>query len=101
MYSLVVRFDVRPDRILEFDALVEATIAAIRAGEPGTSTYLSMRVDDDPCARVFLEVYDDESAFAAHEAQPHVQEFLRAREPMLSAVRVERLVRTAGFDLRS
>jgi quinol monooxygenase YgiN len=52
---------------------------------------IATRVDDDPSARVFIEVYRDERAFAAHEAQPYVQHFLLEREPMIRALRVERL----------
>ena len=91
MFALVVRFDVVPERVTEFDELVRITLASITALEPGTLQYLPTRVDGDPSARVFIEVYRDEEAFAAHEAQPHVQHFLREREPMILALRVERL----------
>jgi quinol monooxygenase YgiN len=89
VYSLVVRFDVRPSALAAFDALVASLVADIRAHESGTLAYVPCTVSDDPHARVFIEVYRDEDAFAAHEAQPHTQEFLRLREPMLRSVRVE------------
>jgi quinol monooxygenase YgiN len=91
MFALVVRFQVRPERLAEFDELTRRTLAAIAIHEPGTTTYLPTRVDGDPAARVFLEVYVDEAAFVQHEGQPHVRRFLAEREPMLTSVRVERL----------
>jgi quinol monooxygenase YgiN len=91
MFALVVRFQVRPERVVDFDRLVEQTIARIDEEEPGTLTYLATTVDDDAHARVFIEIYEDESAFAVHEEQPHTQHFLREREPLLASVRVERL----------
>ena len=83
MLALVVRFQVRPERVADFDRLVEALIPHIDAEEPGTLTYLSTSVDDDANARVLIEVYDDEEAFALHEEQPHTQRFLREREALL------------------
>ena len=91
MYALVVRFQVRPDRVDEFDALVAETRREISAHEPGTLEYAVYAVDDDPDARVFVEVYADEAAFLAHEQQPHTRRFLKDREPLLASVRVERL----------
>ena len=91
MYVLIVRFDVVPDRLAEFDALVETTVAAIREHEAGTLVYLSALADDVTSTRVFVEVYQDEAAFAAHEAQPHTRTFLQQREPLLRSLRVERL----------
>ncbi len=89
MYSLVVRFDVRPTALAAFDALVESLVEDIRALESGTLAYIPGTVADDPHARLFIEVYRDEDAFAAHEAQAHTQAFLRLREPMVRSVRVE------------
>lgn len=91
MLALIVRFQVRPDRVDEFDTLVRLTLAGIAAHEPGTLTYLPTRVEGDEAARIFVEVYTDEAAFAAHEEQPHVRHFLSERASMLESVRVERL----------
>lgn len=91
IFALVVRFQVRPDRLDQFDALVARALEGVAAHEPGTVTYLPMRVEDDDTARIFIEVYADEAAFTANEEQPHTRQFLAAREPMLMSVRVERL----------
>jgi quinol monooxygenase YgiN len=89
MYALYVRHQLRPDAVDDFDALVARTVASIRAHEPDTLVYVVGAPEDDPLARVFLEVYRDDEAFARHNAQPYVQQFLAAREPMLSELRVE------------
>jgi len=91
VFALVVRFQVRPDRLDEFDELVGRTLVGITAHEPGTLTYLPMRVDGDDTARIFIEVYADEAAFHAHEEQPHTRDFLAALEALLVSVRIERL----------
>lgn len=91
MLALVVRFQVRPECLAAFDRLVEELIAKIDEQEPGTLTYLASEVDDDANARVFIEIYDDESALALHEEQPHTRHFLREREALLTSTRVERL----------
>jgi quinol monooxygenase YgiN len=90
MYALVVRFDLRPQSEDDFDGLVEATTAQIRSEEPGTLLYLCHRVQGEPTARVFYELYRDRVAFHAHEEQPHVKAFLEERERyMAQPARVE------------
>jgi quinol monooxygenase YgiN len=88
VFALVVRFELMPDAIDAFDNLVARTITGIRQ-EPGTLLYLTSRVADAPLSRVFVEVYADEAAFAAHERYPHTRRFLDEREPMLESYRVE------------
>jgi quinol monooxygenase YgiN len=89
MFALYVRHQLRPDAVDDFDRLVERTVASVRAHEPHTLVYLAGAPEGDPLARVFLEVYRDDEAFARHNGQPYVQQFLAAREPMLSELRVE------------
>jgi quinol monooxygenase YgiN len=96
MYALVVRFEIKPDCVREFDELVEQMVPCITASEPGTLAYMSMRLEGQESVRVFIEVYRDEEAFLAHEQQPHTRLFLEAREPMLASVRVERLSEVVG-----
>lgn len=89
MFALYVRHDLRPDAVGDFDRLVEKTVAEIRVHEPGTLVYVVGAPQDDPSARVFLEVYRDEDAFARHNDQPYVRDFLAARQPMLTGLHVE------------
>ncbi len=89
MYALVVRFDVHPQRLSDFDELTARTVREIIAHEPGTLTYLPTIVTGAPASRVFFEVYASEAAFRAHEEQPHVRRFLADRTEMLESFRVE------------
>ena len=90
MFGLVVRFDLKGGSGQDFDKLTEETVTGIRATEPGTLVYACHEVEDDPDARVFYELYQDRSAFDAHEQQPHVRRFHAEREQyMAAAPRVE------------
>ena len=84
MFVLVVRFVVRPECLLEFDDLVDRTVALIRTEEPGTLTYAVHRRPERPQERVFYEVYRDREAFDAHENQPHTKDFLAQRVALLA-----------------
>ena len=84
MLALVVRFDLRPGTEEEFDRLVEETTTKIRAEEPGTLMYLCHRVQGAPSARVFYELYRDDTAFQAHEVAEYVKEFHARRAPMMA-----------------
>lgn len=88
-FALVVRFTVRPGSEGDFDALVSRTTAEIRAREPGTLVYACHMVEGAPSQRIFYELYRDRAAFDVHEEQPHVRQFLTARETLLDGVEVD------------
>ncbi|MHB1510384.1 MAG: putative quinol monooxygenase [Acidimicrobiales bacterium] len=79
MFALVVRFEVRPDSVGAFDALVSETLSGIADKEPGTVVYVNHVRADHPTERIFYECYRDEGAFDAHEAQHHTRRFLDER----------------------
>ena len=95
MFALVVRFELKPGAAEAFDDLVARTLVGIRE-EDGTLLYLPTRVEDAPLSRVFIEVYLDRDAFAAHEQYPHTRKFLTDREPLIESYRVEFLDPTDG-----
>ena len=85
------------DSVGVFDALVAETVAGVRSEEPGTLVYGCHEVRDDPRARIFYELYEDEEAFGTHEEHEHVKHFLNERTKYLtSAPRVEFLNFTLG-----
>jgi quinol monooxygenase YgiN len=88
-FGLVVRFTVRAGCEGEFDDLVATTVKAIQEHEPGTRIYVPHVVRDEPRLRIFYELYDDEAAFQAHEAQPYVRQFLAERDRLLEDVAVD------------
>jgi quinol monooxygenase YgiN len=95
-FALVVRFTVRPGAEADFDQLVARTAAGIRAYEPGTLVYAVHAVDGAPRERIFYELYRDRTAFADHEAQPHIGRFLAEREALLESKQVDFIVLTDG-----
>ncbi len=103
MQGLVVRFDLRDEGAAEeFDSLVARTLPLIQEREPGTLQYAVHRVETEPLARVFYELYADARAFAVHEAAPHVRSMLDAFVALLSSEpRVEHFSSSAGKNLPS
>ncbi|GAA1607307.1 putative quinol monooxygenase [Catellatospora bangladeshensis] len=100
MFALVVRFDIRDAQsAVRFDELTEQAVEHIRAKEPGTLVYAAHKVDGEPLARVFYEVYADDQAFQAHEAARHVIAFHAAKDPLLVSHRVEFLSPTTATGL--
>lgn len=85
MIALVVRFELAPGEEPAFDALMAETCRGIRELEPGTLVYAVAHDPANPSTRIFLEVYRDEDAFRAHEAQPHTRTFLQRRAAHLAA----------------
>ncbi|MDX6743628.1 putative quinol monooxygenase [Actinocorallia sp. A-T 12471] len=89
MVGIVVRFVCRDEASAEaFDGLVAETVAEIEKREAGTLVYVAHRVEGEPLARVFYELYADRAAFAVHEEQGHTRRFLAEREQYLASVDV-------------
>lgn len=100
MFALVVRFDVRDgESAVRFDELTAQAVEQIRAKEPGTLVYATHKVNGEPLARVFYEVYADDAAFQAHETAEHVLAFHAAKDPLLVSHRVEFLSPAAAKGL--
>jgi quinol monooxygenase YgiN len=89
VFALVVRFEVKPESLEEFDTLVAETLRGIRRDEDGTVLYVTCAVGDSPHSRVFLEIYRDEAAFTQHEANEHTRRFLAERKHLVESFRVE------------
>ena len=97
MFALVVRFDLKPGTEDYFDRLVEEATARVCAEEPGTLLYLCHRIQGEPGARIFYELYRDDVAFQAHEVAAHVKDFHERRKPyMAGPERVEFLDSLGG-----
>ncbi|MFF0789357.1 putative quinol monooxygenase [Streptomyces spiralis] len=99
MYAVVARFEVRPEAVEEFDALARWRITEAARNEPGLVAYAVHRVDGEPLARVFYEIYRDREAFREHRATPQTAEFLaRHAQYVQGSPRMELLepLHTAG-----
>jgi quinol monooxygenase YgiN len=89
MFALVVRFDLHAGCGAAFDELMARTVPAIRAAEPGTLIYVCCRIDGEPDARMFMEIYADRAAFERHERTPATMRFLTERTSLIATSRVE------------
>lgn len=78
MISLVVRLDVRPDRLEEFTEAITRNAASTFADEPGCLRFDVCRSQSDPHHFVFYEIYRDEAALDAHRAAPHFAQWREA-----------------------
>lgn len=86
MFGLVVHFTCADAAAAAgFDRLAADTVALIREREPGTLVYAVHRIEGQPLARVFYELYRDHAAFDVHERQAHTRRFLVARNQFLAA----------------
>lgn len=100
MFGLIVRFQLTPGTEAAFDALASSTLERIVSAEPGTLQYTCHVVEDDPSARIFVELYRDRAAFDEHERTDHVKRFLAERVQYLAeAPRVEFLTTSSGKSL--
>ena len=95
-FVIVAEFEVRPETI---DGFLEAAVADARASvanEPGCRQF-DVTLDREQPNRVALyEVYDDEAAFDAHLATPHLKAFRAGIEALIVSRRVRRLTRVHG-----
>jgi quinol monooxygenase YgiN len=92
VFGIAVRFDIRDESLVEeFDALVAETVEKIKTDEPGTLIYAVNRIEGEPLARLFYELYADDDAFTAHEAYPHTARMLAKMPDYLGSRRLERL----------
>jgi quinol monooxygenase YgiN len=74
-FIVMAEFEVKPERMEDFLALACDDARCSVAHEPGCHTF-DVAVDQaDPNCVVFYEVYDDQAAFDAHLATPHLARF--------------------------
>ena len=85
---LVVHVDIAvlPDRLEDFLAASEANATASRQ-EPGVVRFDILNDREDPGHVVFVEIYRDESAAAAHKLTAHYAAWRDAAEPMMAGPR--------------
>ena len=86
MFIVHVHVHVKPECI---EAFKIATLANARASlqEPGVARFDVVQQSDDPTRFVFVEVYRDAAANAAHKETPHYAAWRSAAEPMMAEPR--------------
>ncbi|TDD21076.1 antibiotic biosynthesis monooxygenase [Nonomuraea diastatica] len=88
IYGLLTVFTIMDGAGDAFDRLAEATVEAVRRGEPDTLVYACHAVKSAPLQRIVYELYRDEIAYRDHQRQPHVERFINERQTMVLATNV-------------
>ncbi|MFI7639211.1 antibiotic biosynthesis monooxygenase [Nonomuraea sp. NPDC049400] len=88
IYGLLTVFTLMDGAGEAFDRLAEATVEAVRRGEPDTLVYACHAVKSAPLQRIVYELYRDEVAYRDHQRQPHVERFINERQSMVLATNV-------------
>ncbi|MEV4174567.1 antibiotic biosynthesis monooxygenase [Nonomuraea sp. NPDC049709] len=96
IYGLLTVFTIMDGAGDAFDRLAEATVEAVRRGEPDTLVYACHAVKSAPLQRIVYELYRDEVAYRDHQRQPHVERFVNERQAMVLATNVIELTVNAA-----
>ena len=97
---LLARIHVKPGCIDQYLELARVTDEAVQASEPGMIHHTFDQDPDDPQAFVWSEVYANDEAFAAHVANPPVQEYLKKHAELGDGFSVE-VYGTVGDDCKT
>jgi (4S)-4-hydroxy-5-phosphonooxypentane-2,3-dione isomerase len=87
MHMIVVRLDVKPERVDDFLKLVSFNASESRK-EPGNLRFDVIRSVDNPNLFRLYEVYQDDAAVRAHQATPHYAKWRAEIEALLVTPRL-------------
>jgi (4S)-4-hydroxy-5-phosphonooxypentane-2,3-dione isomerase len=91
----MVEFELKPENVQRFHALIAENARASVANEPGCRQFDVVRPQDAPNRIMLYEVYDDLAAFEAHIKMPHVAAFFAEAKPMIVEQKARRCDRLA------
>jgi (4S)-4-hydroxy-5-phosphonooxypentane-2,3-dione isomerase len=94
-FVLIVEFEIKAEDYDKFHPLIAKNARLSVQLEPGCSVFDVVSSPEDRSKITLYEVYDDEEAFKAHMAMPHVAEFFSAAKPMIVNQSARKLTRTA------
>ncbi len=87
MNMIMVRLEVKPDRVDDFLRLVTFNASESRK-EPGNLRFDVVRSIDSPTKFGLYEVYRDDAAVRAHQATPHYAKWRGEVEDLLVTPRI-------------
>jgi len=87
MNMIIVRLEVKPDRVNDFLKLVTFNATESRK-EPGNLRFDVVRSVDNPTLFRLYEVYQDDAAVAAHQATAHYAKWRAEIEALLVTPRL-------------
>jgi (4S)-4-hydroxy-5-phosphonooxypentane-2,3-dione isomerase len=83
-FTLFVKLRVKANQLETFLAELKLNATGARA-EPGCRQFDMLQSPADAHQMALFEVYDDEAAFAAHQATPHFKRYLEKAVPLLES----------------
>jgi autoinducer 2-degrading protein len=83
-FVLLVNIRIKPENVDRFMKTLGENARAARK-EPGCRQFEVLADPKDKAKVVLFEVYDDESAFEAHQATPHFKRYLADAVPLLAS----------------
>lgn len=95
-FALIVDFEIKPDSIEQFKALIAENARASVKEEPGCLQFDVVQAEDNPNRIMLYEIYADTAAFDEHRTMPHVQKFFGAAKEMIAKQAAHRLKRIAA-----
>ena len=83
-FVLVVNIRIKPESV---DAFMKGVLENARNArkEPGCRQFEVLVDPNDRSKAMLFEIYDDESAFEAHQATPHFKKYLAEAVPLLAS----------------
>lgn len=93
MYVVIVEVHVLAEKVAQFLRLTRENHEGTRA-EPGNRRFDVLEQNDDPTRFVLYEVYEDETAFAAHQKTAHYLAWRDAVAELMAEPRKSRKLRS-------
>ena len=83
-YSLrLARVSLKPDQVAAFKTIVATEMTVALQKEPGVRSLFATQVSGQENQWLFVELYQDESAYQAHRRTPHFETYIEATKDMI------------------
>ena len=83
--ALIVEIRIQPENVDQFMALARENGRAARETEPGCRAFDILVDPEDPTRVTLYEVYDNKTAFEAHQRTAHFKRYLDHAVPLLAS----------------
>jgi quinol monooxygenase YgiN len=100
MLAVVVHFEIKPDRIEAFREVIAGHARRSLEREPGCRQFDVAQDGANPARFCLYEVYDDEAAFQAHRAAPHMAETGKKIQDMVASRHLHTFQLLAGVPIK-
>ncbi len=84
-FVLAVGLVIKPDQVDRFMSMLLDNAKAARETEPGCRQFDVLADPKDRTRVMLYEVYEDETAFQAHQQTPHFKRYLAEAIPLLQS----------------